>query len=348
MATRKSLYLTSAGYAEVSISTDVLAGAGMTAGVTGASYIDMTFQMFSSGAPDPRHVNFTTSGGGATALWLDGAQIALADLADGAGVVSTPVPDDTKIYWGTDSDGWVQYNEALANDLRIETKGITGGDSSGITVKSGDTAASGNSGDVQIGAGTAAGTRGKVKFTSDVDSQSNNVVCSSGTLDVPAGTSFKIGTTSLTTVNWTAANLDDLLDGTAADSLHKHVATFLTGQTTGAFGTAGEIGYISGSATWGLAQCDGTLAEATCEGAYIASGVMRTDRAMSIYFVAALGAVNPGDPVYVSATAGQATNVIPVTAGQYVSHIGTVLTTTYGSDRKAVVMFRPATPVLLS
>jgi hypothetical protein len=42
------------------------------------------------------------------------------------------------------------------------------------------------------------------------------------TLDVPDGTGFSIGGTSLTTANWTAPNVDTLLDGSNADPLHEH------------------------------------------------------------------------------------------------------------------------------
>lgn len=347
MATRQALYLSSVGYAMTDGANDSLAAAGLVAGAVAAPK-DMTFQMYGAG-PSPRIVDFTTAGGATTLLYLNGAQIALTNLSDGAGVVSTPVPDNTKLNFGTDSDGWIKYDEAGGDTLEIETKAIAGGASSGIIITTGNTSISGNSGDIEIGSGTAAGTRGKVKLTSDMDSQANNVIMSGGTLDVPAGVNFKIGTSALTTANWTAGNVDDLLDGSPADSLHKHWSTFMTGQTTAGLATAGEIGYVSGASTWGLAVCSGTLLQATCEGTYVAASVIRTDRAMSVYFVAGLvPAPAECDPVYVSAVAGQATNVIPTTVGHYVSHIGTVLSSTYGADRKAVVLFRPATPVLIS
>lgn len=52
------------------------------------------------------------------------------------------------------------------------------------------------------------------------------VDAANGTLDVPSGTSFKIGGVALTAAGFTAANVDDLLDGSDADALHTH-ATLL-------------------------------------------------------------------------------------------------------------------------
>jgi len=44
-------------------------------------------------------------------------------------------------------------------------------------------------------------------------------------LDVPSGTAFRIGGVALTTGNWTAPNVDTLLDGSNADALHTHAQT---------------------------------------------------------------------------------------------------------------------------
>ena len=49
-----------------------------------------------------------------------------------------------------------------------------------------------------------------------------DIILSNGTLDIPSGTNFKIGGSAITTAAFTAANVDDLLDGSNADALHVH------------------------------------------------------------------------------------------------------------------------------
>ena len=51
---------------------------------------------------------------------------------------------------------------------------------------------------------------------------SGSKVTFSAPLDVPAGINFMIGGSALTTANWTAANLDTLLNGGNASALHTH------------------------------------------------------------------------------------------------------------------------------
>jgi hypothetical protein len=73
-------------------------------------------------------------------------------------------------------------------------------------------------------------------------------------LDVPAGTAFSIAGTNLTTANFTAANMDDLLDGSDASSLHNHDTDYveLTGDTMSgalAMGTNKITGLGAGTAS---------------------------------------------------------------------------------------------------
>jgi len=171
-----------------------------------------------------------------------------------------------------------------------------------------------------------------------------------GTLNVPSGTSFKIGGSALTSANFTAATLSEsmefffatgitgaeaetLTDGSNADSLHTHtsvdadqVAVTYTADGTGV--GAGDAVYINSSATITKAIATSSAAaqafgvaelaiSAAGSGTVTVEGVVETAK-----FVAGLTLAD-GEKVYLSAaTAGALTNVAPSTAGQVVKHVG--------------------------
>ena len=479
----------------------------------------------------------------------DGSAITIGDslVPDAAGLAlgstttewgSLYLGDDGKAYFGADQDAWIEYDETTDDRLEMYTKAVDGGNSSGILISSGATTTSGDSGDVILMAGTAAGTRGLVKFQSDVlvdktgndsyklyfanasgddtcyiwadidtgtmsrslvfgaggatltmknqsgeswllpssgfnlgdstypyaalylnsssgalmwgsgasapqitggsggfswwlpDNQAsglsisaigggatfqvvttddaeafnfsgaiismavkdNNAVAflledangddymklvtttsgewmyfgnatnnpkfsflgsgeidaDNGTLRIPSGANLYIGGT-VGHASLTGANLNTLVNGGDASALHTHSSTTgqITGQTTTGFTVAGEVGYISAASTWGLAVCNSTQSAAYVSAAYVSSGVMERQIAQTLYCVTGL-TITAGDMMYVSATAGQATNVAPSTSGQFVTKLGRVLSSTYGSDRKVVVIFVPEPPVELA
>lgn len=162
-----------------------------------------------------------------------------------------------------------------------------------------------------------------------------DIIMSNGTLDVPSGTSFKIGTTALTTANFTAANIDTLLNGSNADALHTHatveaskVDTIYTAGTGGI--TANNIVYVSADDTVlhalanAVGTVKGTVGVAPAAISAAATGDIRVAGAVDVAFVASL-TLAPGDEVFVSeATAGQATNVAPSGSGEFIKFIGII------------------------
>ncbi|MDP3940628.1 MAG: hypothetical protein Q8R92_21145 [Deltaproteobacteria bacterium] len=142
------------------------------------------------------------------------------------------------------------------------------------------------------------------------------VDASGGTLDVPAGTGFSIAGTALTTAAFTAANLDDLLDGSDASSLHTHTgAQESYANSTGAEIAAYELVYISGTNAVTKAIATSAAASMAIGAPQVAidngnSGNVKTTGKITAKFVAGLvGGAAPaaGMLAYVSKTAGSAT-----------------------------------------
>jgi hypothetical protein len=73
------------------------------------------------------------------------------------------VPDDTEIYVGTDNDSFISFASATAT-MRIRTTDAVSANSSSLRFQTGDTTTSGNSGNMLFEVGTAAGTKGYIKF----------------------------------------------------------------------------------------------------------------------------------------------------------------------------------------
>jgi len=166
---------------------------------------------------------------------------------------------------------------------------------------------------------------------------SNNAVFNT-TCDVPAGTGFKIAGTALTTANFTAANIDTILNGSDADSLHTHsqVVSKMTKKSfTNSSGTesilAGHVVAITGNEQ--VFKADDTTnwkAIGVAESDIAAGGigyVIRTNEAASVRFVSGL-TVAAGDKVFVSNTPGLATNVAPTASGTKIVPIGKIIDTT--------------------
>jgi len=166
---------------------------------------------------------------------------------------------------------------------------------------------------------------------------SNNAVFNT-TCDVPSGTGFKIAGTALTTANFTAPNIDTILNGSDADSLHTHsqVVSKMTKKSfTNSSATesilAGDVVAITGNEQ--VFKADDTTnwkAIGVAESDIAAGGtgfVIRTNEAVSVRFVSGL-TVSPGDKVFVSNTPGLATNVAPTASGTKIVPIGKIIDTT--------------------
>lgn len=180
-----------------------------------------------------------------------------------------------------------------------------------------------------INLGTA-GTR-----TITLGSAAADIVASSGTLDVPAGTSFKIGTNALTTANFTAANLDTLLDGSNADSLHEHavvVNSQFVAETGGV--SAGDALYLASGTEVGLA--DATTADgknfvvgfATNTATATNTVNMNATPGATITTGTITGFSSAGDAVYLSETAGALTTTAPSSSGTTIFKVGYAVTST--------------------
>ena len=158
-----------------------------------------------------------------------------------------------------------------------------------------------------------------------------------GSLNVPSGTSFQIATTALTTVNFTAANMDTLLDGSNADSLHTHAASASTDitltVTAGAGGiTDGDGVYISASGPVVLKTDATVIGTARCIGfatAAISAAAQGTIKVAGFVTNANITGTNlsVGLPVYVSETVGEVTATAPTDSSTVIVEVGIGTTT---------------------
>lgn len=169
-----------------------------------------------------------------------------------------------------------------------------------------------------------------------------DIVASTGTLDVPAGTSFKVGTTALTTAAFTAVNMDTLLDGSDATALHFHTGT-VTSQTVisvkvnaiTAFNVGEGVG-IDHNATEEVASAsDHSAAGDLANGIGIAKTAAGTGTAMDVVVAGEIvipdaewdtgvpAATSAGAAIWFSATAvGNLTLTKPSTGGQIAQRCG--------------------------
>ena len=160
---------------------------------------------------------------------------------------------------------------------------------------------------------------------------------SDGTLDVPAGTSFLINGVALTTANFTAANMDTLLDGSNADALHTHATVSSseiksTGWTETESIPNGGAAAITGNDSVSLADASSGSGDTAVAGiSETDTEVTHAGRVEAAIFVASL-TLAAGDQVYVSKTAGRLTNdVSGFTTGDTVIPMGIVRdASTYG------------------
>jgi len=139
---------------------------------------------------------------------------------------------------------------------------------------------------------------------------SGAINASNGTLNVPSGTSFLIASTALTTANFTAPNMDTLLDGSDASALHYHgVGGAVTGMDTGAC-SVGDVAYMTTTAN-SVDQADAdALATSVFAGVVttVDSGPATFDGVLASSgrtSVACESDVVAGDRVYVSTTLGR-------------------------------------------
>jgi redox-sensitive bicupin YhaK (pirin superfamily) len=160
---------------------------------------------------------------------------------------------------------------------------------------------------------------------------------SDGTLDIPAGTSLLINGVALTTANFTAANMDTLLDGSNADSLHTHASVSAseiksTGWTETESIPNGGAAAITGNDSVSLADASSGSGDTAVAGiSETDTEVTHAGRVEAAIFVASL-TLAAGDQVYVSKTAGRLTNdVSGFTTGDTVIPMGIVRdASTYG------------------
>jgi len=170
---------------------------------------------------------------------------------------------------------------------------------------------------------------------------SGAVDVSDGTLDVPAGTSFKVNGVALTTANFTAANIDTLLNGSDADALHIH-NTQEVSIPTAAGVTQNYVVYISGSNDVAHADADAIATGRAIGVAKTTVGAAGTAIVIISGVVTAQAAVlTVGAPVYLSTTAGQVTATAPVGSGDVVAELGIALTT-------STYIWQPKAPVVLT
>ena len=288
-----------------------------------------------------------TSGEGDIAFTLTSADFVVNSGASGNFVVNGPGNANFGAGAGTDLTGFgvgtstfnVDATDAItldagaasnfttsAGNLSLQTTGPSGGN---VAINS-------ELGDINIGnaAHTGAiniGTAGTRTVT--IGSGTADIVASSGTLDVPAGTNFKIGTTALTTANFTAANVDTLLDGSNADSLHNHGTVDVEFTADGSGITAGYMVYFSadGVVTHADASGIGTARVAGWSASGITAstaGNISVSGKVTNATIESAGSLTIGSPVYLSETAGQVTATAPSSSGSAIMQVGIAYSTT--------------------
>ena len=185
------------------------------------------------------------------------------------------------------------------------------------------------------------------------------VDASDGTLDVPAGTSFLINGTALTTANWTGANVDTLLDGSNADSLHVHAQAsadevVIDGMTTTGL-AVGDAGYISGADTLTKTDADAEASSVFCGFNEGTVGSMTVaGRVEAAKFTTVGGSPSNGAPVYLStgtaegSAAGKLTATAPTADGDFVAEVGLCLNNaSYAGSKTAEILIRVAPVIAL-
>ncbi len=139
-----------------------------------------------------------------------------------------------------------------------------------------------------------------------------DIVASSGTLDIPAGTSLKIGTVAITTALLTAANMDKLFDGSDVGGLHIHsglsgAIDVRVAKTSGEAIAIRDIVFVEPSdGKVYKAQADVNYEDAWCYGfaTEAADGADETIDIMILGELSGFAGLTTGDELYVSDTAG--------------------------------------------
>jgi hypothetical protein len=215
----------------------------------------------------------------------------------------------------------------------------------------------GSSGNLTLGSGSAtlvilgsatntvlvsASLSATADFTASAGADIFPILHVTGTVDLPGQTSFLLDGTALTTENFTAPNVDTLLNGSNADALHVHAITAadLTGSvltdvhlqhtfTTQTVVSGTEIVYMTGDAdTVALADSDavstgrligiatGSTAVIYESGSAVAVQTMYGDHAHNYT------GLTPGAVYYLDSTPGQITTTPSTGGGRMVAQVG--------------------------
>jgi hypothetical protein len=134
----------------------------------------------------------------------------------------------------------------------------------------------------------------------------------------------------------------------AASAASAASSLILTGMTTAGL-AAGDIAYVSGNDTFGQADADNTAASARAIGIYAGIAGEIVVGGEAAVTIADAGAPTVGDPIYLSATAGQGTATAPSGPGDYVTFIGYCLdpSTHAGAGTPVQVLLSFARPILI-
>lgn len=149
-----------------------------------------------------------------------------------------------------------------------------------------------------------------------------DVVLANGTLSVPAGVNFKIAGTALTTANFTAANIDKLLNGSNADALHVHAGSSVAYIATSEVGSPsnGMAVYFSGNDEVTPTNSN-VLISSRFVGVRTGVNTYQVAGEVAVQLVGSL-TVSAGQQLFLSSTAGMCTNVAPVSG--YLAEVGIV------------------------
>lgn len=221
----------------------------------------------------------------------------------------------------------------------------------------------GSSGNLTLGSGSAtlvvlgsanntvlvsASLSATADFTASAGALIRPILKVTGTVDLPGQTSFSLDGVAVTSENWTAASIDNLVNGSNADALHTHVAsaTDLSGSelkdvvdchtfTTQAVISGTEVVYMTSDAdTVALTDSD---AVGTSRLVGIASGstavIYTSGSALCVHttygeVIGAFTGLTPGAVYYLDTTPGQITTSPAPGGGRTITQVGIASTST--------------------
>jgi hypothetical protein len=258
-------------------------------------------------------------------------------------VIDPHIPDDISFTFGDDTDGFLSFASGTGT-MRFRSTDVTGANSANLRFQTGDTTTSGNSGNISLEVGTAAGTRGYIKFDAnyawiqddqkfyfgtDLDAfaqyfTSGNAmylytsdISGSGTLARSSSLFLQTGDRTVTDTGVGGSKISGSIQLFTGDTDSTHAGatagasgniSIATGDSTSTAGTSGASGQIS-----------------------IGSGDSDDSTTGNVFFTTGNGAGNTGNIYFLTGTTSGGTRGIAYVSARYLNISGSTDGTTSGT-----------------